>query len=165
MTNETHATAPANEPVLLLERVFNAPRELVWQAWTDPAHISQWFFPRGYSVAHCEIDLRPGGKSVMDMKGPDGTIYPNKGVYLEVDPPSKLSYSDDVDEDETAWGDNAPPSNVQTITFTDLGNNTTRLSVHIQLASVEDRDAMVKMGAREGWASSFEKLDEFLAAA
>lgn len=163
MTNKTQATTPANEPILILERVFDAPRELVWQAWTDPKQLAQWFFPHGYTVPRAEIDLRPGGKSVVDMQGPDGTVYPNKGRYIEVDPPNRLSYTDDVDPDETAWGDNAPPSNVQTITFEDLDGKT-KLTVHIQLTSVADRDAMVEMGAKVGWSESFEKLDAFLAA-
>jgi uncharacterized protein YndB with AHSA1/START domain len=163
MTNETQSTAPANEPILLLERVFDAPRDLVWQAWTDPEQLGKWFFPHAFKATRVELDVRPGGKSVVDMQGPDGTVYPNRGRYIDVDPPNKLSYTDDVDPAETAWGNNPPPSNVQTITFEDLDGKT-KLSVHIQLTSVQDRDAMVEMGAVAGWSESFEKLDALLAA-
>jgi uncharacterized protein YndB with AHSA1/START domain len=163
MTNEVRSTAPAGEPILIIERVFDAPRDLVWQAWTDPEQLKKWFFPHGYNATRVEMDLRPGGTSEIDMQGPDGTIYPNRGRYIDVDPPNRLSYTDDVAPDEAAWGENPPPSNVQTITFEDLDGKT-KVTVHIQLASVEDRDAMVDMGAVAGWGESFEKLDTLLAA-
>lgn len=150
-------------PVIVITREFDAPRELVWRAWTDPEQLRQWFAPFDFTVSRVENDLRPGGTSRLDMQGPDGTVYPNKGVYLEVVPPERLVYSDDVDPGETAWGDNPPPSNTQTITFEDLGHNRTRLTVTIRLASVEARDAMLEMGALAGWNSSLGKLAALLA--
>lgn len=163
MTNETKSTAPANEPILLLERVFDAPRDLVWKAWTDPIEYAKWFFPVGYNATKVELDVRPGGANYVEMTGPDGSVYPMKGQYIEVDPPNRLSYTDVVDSDEKAWGDTPPPSQVQTISFEDLGGKT-KLTVHLQVASIEDRDALVAMGAAFGWGSSFEKLDALLAA-
>lgn len=156
---------PANAPVIVITREFDAPRDLVWRAWTDPEQVKQWFAPFEFSVPRAEIDLRPGGQSRLDMAGPDGKIYPTRVTYLEVVPPERLVYSDDVDPDATAWGDSPPPSNIQTITFEDIGNDRTRLTVSIRLASVEARDAMLKMGAKAGWASSLDKLAALLAGA
>lgn len=152
-----------NEPVIVITREFDAPRELVWQAWTDPEHLKQWFAPQGFSVPRAEVDLRPGGKSRIDMAGPDGKVYPNKGTYLEVVPPERLVYTDDVDPDETAWGDTPPPSNTQTITFEELGDNRTRVTVAIRLESVAARDAMLEMGAEAGWNSTLDNLAAHLA--
>jgi uncharacterized protein YndB with AHSA1/START domain len=163
MTNETTHSAPANEPVLILERVFDAPRDVVWKCWTDPVEYAKWFFPHGYTATRVEMDLRPGGANFVEMTGPDGSVYPMKGKYIEVDPPNRLSYTDDVDPDEAAWGETAPPSQIQTISFEDLGGKT-KLTVHLQVDSVETRDGLVGMGAVGGWSQSFEKLDTLLAA-
>jgi uncharacterized protein YndB with AHSA1/START domain len=162
MTHRADAVS-TNEPVIVITRDLDAPRTLVWQAWTDPAQLKQWFAPQGFSVPRAEVDLRPGGKSRIDMQGPDGAIYPNKGTFLEVVPPERLVYTDEVDPDETAWGETPPPSNTQTITFEELGGNRTRLTVLIRLTSVEARDAMLEMGAEAGWNSSLDNLAAHLA--
>ncbi len=87
---------PAFDPRLdlVLERVVDVPRELVWKAWTEPERLKQWFCPRPWSVSACEIDLRPGGKFNTVMRSPDGKEFPNQGCYLEVAPLERLVWTD-----------------------------------------------------------------------
>ncbi len=123
MTAQENAT-PSDEPIVTMTRVFDAPRNLVYKAWTDPGHLAQWWGPHGFTNPVCEVDLRPGGTWRIDMRGPDGTIYPNTGRYLEVVERERLVYTDIVDDDATAWGDSPPPSSVSTVTFEDAGSQT-----------------------------------------
>ena len=81
------------EKELVLTRVFNAPRERVWKAWTDPNQVAQWWGPAGFTNPRCEVDVRPGGVLRIDMRGPDGTVYPMSGVYREVVSPERLVFT------------------------------------------------------------------------
>src|SRR5262249_58519661 len=83
-------TAPYGEASLTLKRVFDAPRALVWKAWTDPKMMAQWFGPRGFIIPVCELDVCKGGSLRIVMRGPDGTHYPMKGVFLSVTEPERL---------------------------------------------------------------------------
>ncbi len=159
---DTAATHPSDEPTITMTRVFDAPRELVFTAWTEPEHLAQWWGPHGFTNPVCEVDLRPGGAWRIDMQGPDGTVYPNKGIYQEVDPPARLVFSDIVDDDAGAWGDTPPPSSVTTVTFDDRDGKTT-VTMVTRLDSVAARDAMVEMGSEAGMTESFERLDALLA--
>ncbi|MBA2247950.1 MAG: SRPBCC domain-containing protein, partial [Chloroflexia bacterium] len=147
MTNsgDPTTTAPTDEPIFTMTRTFDAPRELVFTAWTDPAHLAQWWGPHGFTNPVCEVDLRPGGAWRIDMQGPDGTIYPNKGVYQEIVPPERLVFSDVVDEGADAWGEQAPPSSISTVTFAELDGRTT-VTMVTRLQSIAARDAMLEMG-------------------
>src|SRR5262249_48557597 len=78
---------------MLISRVVLAPRELVWKAWTDPAQLSKWWGPRGFSCQRCELDLRVGGKLRIDMQHPDGTVRPMVGQFLEIVPPERLVFT------------------------------------------------------------------------
>jgi uncharacterized protein YndB with AHSA1/START domain len=79
-----------NEPTLVITRVFDAPRELVFRVWTDPAHVTHWWGPRGFTAPVVEIDLRPGGAFRFCMQAPDGSRYWNKGVYQEIIAPERI---------------------------------------------------------------------------
>jgi uncharacterized protein YndB with AHSA1/START domain len=79
---------------LVLERVVDVPRELVWKAWTEPEHLKPWFCPKPWSVSDCEIDLRPGGVFSTVMCSPEGENFPNIGCYLEVVPNERLIWTD-----------------------------------------------------------------------
>ena len=163
MADGDHQTStPANEPIIVIIREFDAPRELVWQAWTDPAQLATWFAPEGFTVPRIEVDFRPGGVIDLDMEGPDGTIYPNRGTYLEIVPLERIVVSDKVQESD-AWGDTPPPDNVQTLTFAELPDNRTRVTNVIRLNSVAARDAMLEMGAATGWKQTLDKLATHLA--
>ena len=155
-------TAPSDEPIITMTRTFDAPRELVFTAWTDPVHLAQWWGPHGFTNPVCEVDLRVGGAWRIDMQGPDGTIYPNKGVYREIVPPERLVFSDIVDDDASAWGDTPPPSSISTVTFEEHDGKTTMTMV-TRLQSVAARDAMLEMGAEAGMTESLERLEALLA--
>lgn len=159
---DTATSRPNDEPTLTITRVFDAPRELVFRAWTDPEQLAQWWGPHGFTNPVCETDPRPGGAWRIDMRGPDGTIYPNKGRYLEVVEPERLVYTDIVDDGADAWGDTPPPSTVQTVTFEDEDGKT-RVTTVIRVGSIEARDAMIEMGAIAGWTESLERLEALLA--
>ena len=79
---------------LVLERVIDVPRDLVWAAWTTPEHIKKWFTPAPWKTVDCEIDLRPGGRFYTVMESPEGQQYPNTGCILEVIPQERLTWTD-----------------------------------------------------------------------
>lgn len=79
---------------LVLERVIDVPRELVWRAWTEPEHLKKWFTPAPWKTIDCEIDLRPGGMFRTVMLSPEGQEFPNLGCFLEVVPQEKLVFTD-----------------------------------------------------------------------
>src|SRR5438105_4503676 len=117
---ETNAAAASDtaDRELAITRRFDAPRELVWRAWTEPEHIAQWWGPNGFTNTIHEMDVRPGGVWRVMMHGPDGTDYPNKIVYHEVVPHERLAYwhGDDVDEGGMHFD--------VTVTFTAIGDET-----------------------------------------
>jgi uncharacterized protein YndB with AHSA1/START domain len=147
---------------LVITRMFNASRELVWQAWTDPAHIAQWFGPKGFTTRVDGQELRPGGHWRYVMIGPDGTEYPAEGVFREVVPMERIVTTDEFGEDYDMPGMDLPRGIVVTETFDDLGSQT-RLTLRIAHRTVEDRRKHEAMGVVAGWESSFECLDVHLA--
>jgi uncharacterized protein YndB with AHSA1/START domain len=139
---------------LTITRVFDAPRELVWRAWTDPEQIAKWWGPRGIStpLEKIHLELRPGGAANLTMvDDATGEEYPNSGTYLEVVEPERIVWRDDGFPDGSGAG-------TVTVTFRDLGAKT-ELTVH---ASADFSDT-VRAQAEIGWGSSFDKLAELLA--
>lgn len=161
--------AARNEPAgaladreIVITRTFDAPRQLVWQAWTQPEHVAQWWGPRGFKTRVTELDLRPGGVWRYVMIGQDGTEYPVKGVFREVVPYERIVTSDEFDEGfEHPAAGGLPQGIVLTATLDDLGDKT-RLTLSIAHPTSEDRRQHEKMGVVAGWNSSFECLDEYL---
>ncbi|MEX0741712.1 MAG: SRPBCC domain-containing protein, partial [Phycisphaeraceae bacterium] len=150
------------------ERVFDAPRELVWQAWTDPEMFTKWWGPKGYTTPHCEIDLRVGGKVLNCMRSPEGQDYWSTGVYREIVPPERIvctdSFADEkgnvVPATHYGMGPDVPLEMLVTVTFEDLGGKTRMTLRHEGLPAGEMSD-----GAGVGWNESFDKLAEVLAKA
>lgn len=140
-----------SEPAeLTITREFNAPRTLLWKAWTDPRHLAQWWGPRGYTTPICEIDVRVGGALKLCMRPAQGNDILVRGVFREVVENERLVF--------TGIDDANPQSEtVMTITFEDLGGRT-RLTVHQTFAKPE-----FARGAKEGWNSSLDRLIEHLA--
>jgi uncharacterized protein YndB with AHSA1/START domain len=129
-------SAPAE---IVQTRVIAAPRELVFEAWTDAKHIGEWWGPRGFRTTVHEMDVRPGGDWRLTMHGPDGTDYPNHSVFVEIDRPARLVF-DHV----------SPPRFRMTATFEDDGGNT-RLTARLVFESAELRDKIaVQHRAVEG---------------
>lgn len=160
-----NASTPADQSdrEIVITRVFDAPRDLVWKAWTDPAHIAQWWGPKGFTTRVDEMDLRPGGQSRYVMVGPDGTEYPVKGVFREVVPPERIVTTDEFGEGYDQITDiDLPQGMVMTILFEDLGDQT-KLTLHILHPTVEERRKHEEMGVVAGWNSTLDCLAEHLA--
>jgi uncharacterized protein YndB with AHSA1/START domain len=139
-------------------REFDAPRDLVFSAWTDPKHLAQWWGPNGFTTTTYSFDMRPGGIWRFVMHGPDGRDYQNLVTFEEVVPPERLVYrhggSDDVE----------PVQFKQTVVFEDLGGRT-RITWRGDFPSVAERDRVIKeYGAGKGLVETMARLAEFVAA-
>lgn len=98
MVKQNHSTSTQSDREIVITRIFNAPRELVFKAWTEAKHIEQWWGPEGFTTRVTEMDLRPGGQWCYVMISPDGTEYPVQGVFREIVPPERLLTSDQFGE-------------------------------------------------------------------
>jgi uncharacterized protein YndB with AHSA1/START domain len=144
--------APADEPVMHLSRVFDAPREILWDAFTRAEHIARWWGPRKYAITVHEFDVRPGGK--WRISHSDGTrTVEFFGEYREVVKPSRLART-------FCFGDFPPIEEIYE--FRDEGGKT-KLVCTQRYTNMTGRDMMAKVGAAEGGRESFERLDELLA--
>ncbi|EPG72808.1 hypothetical protein LEP1GSC058_0895 [Leptospira fainei serovar Hurstbridge str. BUT 6] len=138
-------------------RIFNAPRELVWNAWTDPNHVAQWWGPFGFKSTVHEMNVKQGGVWRITMHGRDGIDYPNKIVYLEVVKPERLVYSHGSDDKEN------PGDFHVTVTFTEQEGKT-ELCMRLLFKTAKDRDRLVnEFGAIEGLKQTLDRLAQFLA--
>lgn len=90
------SVAGTSDRELVLTRVFDAPRALVWKAWTDPKRLAQWFGPHGYTNPLCEVDVRPGGMIRIDMCAPNGAVYFIRGEFKEVVAPERLVFQENI---------------------------------------------------------------------
>ncbi len=155
---------PSSDRELVIVREFDAPRRLVWKAWTEPAHIAKWWGPRGFTTRVEKVDFRVGGTWAYTMIGPDSAEYPVVGVFKEIIPIERIVTTDEFGEDyiHRHPSDNLPRGMVLTCLFDDLGERT-RLTLRILHRTVEDRINHEKMGVIPGWGSSFDCLDEHLA--
>jgi uncharacterized protein YndB with AHSA1/START domain len=143
--------SPTADREIILTRAFDAPRDLVFQAWTDPAHLPHWFGPHGFSLTIHEIDVRPGGMWRYIMHGPDGTDYTNRMVYQEVVRPERLVYlhGEDVDDDPDAFH--------VTVSFEEEDGRT-RVTSRMVMNTVEQRERAVGFGAQELGQQTMERL-------
>jgi uncharacterized protein YndB with AHSA1/START domain len=149
---------------IVITREFDSPRRLVWEAWTDPHHVAQWWGPRGFQTRVDELDLRAGGAWRYVMIGPDGAEYPVKGVFREVVPLERIVTTDEFDEDyQHPAKIDLPRGIILTCTFEDLAGERTRLTMRIVHRTAEDRRKHEEMGVVPGWHSSLDCLDEHLA--
>lgn len=150
MTDATQTQAPEAARELVLERVIDAPRALVYQAFTTPAHLNHWFGPKGFTITTKAIDVRPGGSWDFVMHGPDGKDWPNFVRYLELEPNARLLY----DHGESADG---PAHFRVTVTFEDEGVRT-RMRMRSLFPTVEGCEAAKGFGAVELGYTTLEKL-------
>lgn len=143
---------------LLLTRLIDAPPARVFQAWTDPALVTQWFTPPPFKTVSAETDLRPGGSSLIVMEGPDGTQYPQRGVYLDVVRGEKLVFTDAY---VRAWEPAAKPFFTGILTFTEEGGKT-RYTAVARHWTAEDCAAHDKMGFHTGWGIATDQMEALL---
>lgn len=147
---------------LLLSRVFDAPRELVWKVWTDPAHIVQWWGPRGFRTTTRHFDLKPGGAWRFIMHGPDGHDYENQINFLEIIPNQKLAYRHGGDGGDGSLED---VNFAVTVTFEAVegSSNQTRVTMRSTFVSKDSKDFVVgKYNAEEGGKQHLARLAEYL---
>jgi uncharacterized protein YndB with AHSA1/START domain len=161
MPAKIHANPDPSDREIIITRVFDAPRELVWQAMTDPLRVVHWWGPRGFSTTIETMEVRPGGVWKHTMHGPDGANYPNKSVFKEVVEPERIVYT------HSGGREGGPGvSFVATWTFDEVDAGKTRLSVRQVFSSAANRDFVVKeFGAIEGGKQTLDRLAEFLAKA
>jgi uncharacterized protein YndB with AHSA1/START domain len=152
------AVFPADRE-LVLERIIDAPREKLYQCWTD-ALMPRWFCPKPWTVSDVRLDLRTGGNSYLVMNGPNGERMPQPGVFLEVVPNEKIVLTDAFTE---TWRPSAKPFMVAIMTFEDLGDGKTRYRAVARHWSVEDKIAHEQMGFHEGWGVVADQLAELAA--
>lgn len=142
---------------LTLTRLFDAPRELVWKAWTDPKHLAQWWGPSGFTNPVCEADARVGGSFRIVMRSPDGVDFPCGGEYREVFAPERLVFTNiatDSDGKKVLDG-------LTTVTFADQGGQT-KLTLETSATALVDYAAEYLKGMEAGWMQSLQRLAEQL---
>lgn len=150
-SSERNSQSDTSDRELTASRVFDAPRELVFEVWTDPKHIAQWWGPNGFTNTIHSMDVRPNGVWDFVMHGPDGVDYPNRIVYLKVVRPERLVYLHGPE-----------PQFHVTLTFEELGDKT-RLGLRMLFDSPELRNKVAEdYGAVEGLKQTLGRLEEFL---
>ena len=151
-TGTLQVTTPSDREVVLT-RVFDAPRELVYDALTKPELLKRWFGPRGWSLVVCEVDLRVGGAWRFVLRGPDGSEMGMRGVYRELVRPERTVHTESFDD--------YPGESVVTGVLVERDGKTT-LTGTVLYESKEIRDAVIGSGMEHGAAESYDKLAELL---
>jgi len=152
------ATAIADRE-LMITRLIDAPREKLFRAWTDPALYKQWCAPLPWTIPVAELDVRPGGSNYIVMRSPDGTDYPNSGVYLDVVPNERLVFTDAFTK---AWEPSEKAFMTAIVTFEDEGGKT-RYTARALHWSVADREQHEQMGFITGWNQCADQLEALVA--
>lgn len=150
---------------LFFSCVFNAPREVVWQAWTRPDRLMRWFAPEHFTPASARVDLRPGGHFLYCMRSPEGVEFWGKGMYREVTPPERLVYVDSFADEEGnpirpeqyGLSPDYPAETVVTVTLADQGSKTLLTLTHVGLPVGKVSDA-----TEAGWRTQLDRLCEAL---
>lgn len=152
---------PDQAPDLILNRVFNAPRERVFRAWIDPQQMTQWWGPEGYTAPVCELDARPGGAWLVHMQAPDGHVQPMGGTYHEIDEPAKIVCTTFVKDDAGRF----LVEGFHIITFEAMADGRTKLRLESTLVQLAPEwEAARHGGMQHGWSTSLDKLETLVAA-
>lgn len=139
---------------LYITRIYDAPVKMVWEAWTDPKQVAQWWGPRGFTLTTHSKDLKPGGHWKYTMHGSDGVDYPNHTVYYEVEKYARLVY-------DHGGNENQPPLFRVSVTFTELDNKT-KMEMTMTLATAEAATEIKKFIKQAGGDSTWDRLGEYL---
>jgi uncharacterized protein YndB with AHSA1/START domain len=148
----TSSTAAERE--LVLTRFIDAPRQKLYRAWTDPALLTRWFAPLPYTTPRAELDVRPGGASLIVMRDPAGNDMPQRGIYLEVVPNERLVFTDAY---SGAWEPSEKPFMTVILTFEDEAGGT-RYTARARHWTLADKEAHEKMGFHQGWGLCTDQL-------
>ncbi|HSA81714.1 MAG TPA: SRPBCC domain-containing protein [Geminicoccaceae bacterium] len=167
MAARTNAVAQPAERELVISRVLDAPRSLVFKAWTEPEHFVRWWGPNGFTTPFCKMDVRPGGVTHFCMRSPEGRDYWGRWVYLEIVPPERIVFTDTFADEEGNPVDPAhygmpdwPFETLVTVTLTE-DRGKTKLTLHhaVDLSLAESN------GAAQGWSECLDRLAAELAQA
>jgi uncharacterized protein YndB with AHSA1/START domain len=145
------------EKEMILERVINAPRKLVFDAWTNPEHIKHWWGPSGFKNPICNVDATPGGSMLIHMQAPDGIVYPMEGEFHEIVEPQKLVFT------AAALDKNGKRlfEVLNTVTFSEE-NGKTRVHLHAAVCGITEEGRPYVDGMNEGWDQSFDRLNDYV---
>ena len=150
---ELKVTTPTDREIVMT-RVLDAPRQLVFDAWSNPKHVPRWMLgPEGWTMPICEIDLRPGGEWHFVWRKSDGAEMGMRGLYREIKPPDRLVSTE-------SWGGDWPET-LNTLVLTEQNGKTT-ITNTVLYPSKQARDAALKTGMKEGVAQSFDRLEKYL---
>jgi uncharacterized protein YndB with AHSA1/START domain len=142
----------------VLTRILNAPRSLVFQAWTDAKQLAQWWGPTGFTNPVCELDLKVNGEIRIDMRAPNGVVYPMSGAYREIVPPERLVFT------SAALDATGKPmfENLNTVTFEEFEGNKTVVTVKARVLWETPEAGRHLDGMAQGWALTIDRLDNFM---
>ena len=153
----TRTEIPENEPVIVMKRTYDAPRDLVWQAVSDARHVRKWWGGAGVSNPVCEMDVRPGGHWTHVMRFPDGRELHMSFVFVEVEKPARLTWR----STDSGMAQKGPPGAVVTVTLEALGSQTEWTMV-ARFQSFSDREAALAIGFTKPIEASSDRLVEYL---
>ena len=151
-------TKPLATRELTITRIFDAPRELVFKAWTDPKQLAKWWGPKGFTNPVCEANAKPGGAIWIVMRAPDGTEYPMKGIFREIVEPERLVF---VVTPVDLVGTSLIEA-ITTVTFAEQGAKT-RVTVHARAVALVAIGVRMIEGIEAGWSQSLDRLGELMA--
>jgi uncharacterized protein YndB with AHSA1/START domain len=158
LIGSTRVAAQGRE--IRVERHFNAPRARVFEAWTTPEHLKQWWGPRAFPTTYCTVDFRVGGNWHYCMTGPNGEEAWGNATYLEIVVPERIVYSDAFSDAQGGVNPDLPSMTIR-IDFIETPAGTTVVSTS-QASSAEDVKRLLEMGMAQGIAETWDRLDEFL---
>lgn len=153
----SHAKKRDPREGLVFTRTIDAPRERVFRAWTDPKQFKQWWGPDGFTTPVAEMDVRPGGEMRVEMRGPDGTVYPNTGTFREVVEPERIVVTTRLLDD----GGNVLIEDLNAVTFAETDGKTD-LTLEAKIVDVAPEGEQYIEGMEEGWNQTLDKLVAYL---
>ena len=154
MDARNSAVAETVDRELVIARVFDAPRALVWKAWADPERVAKWWGPHGFTITSCEMDVRAGGAYRVCMRSPEGTDHWVQGVYREIVPPERLAFT-------WAWEDESGKPRHETLVTVTLAERGTRTELTLRHSGFESDAARDEH--REGWTECLDEFPDYLA--
>ncbi|MGZ7047256.1 MAG: SRPBCC family protein [Methanobacterium sp.] len=165
---DTKITTEPDKQELFIERKFNAPRDLVWKAWTDPDIFVQWWGPKDFTTPVARMDLRVGGEYFSCMRSPDGQDFCSKGVYREIVPSKRLVMTDSFADKEGnkvsathyGLGEDFPMEMQIKVTLEEEGDKTKLTLKHSDVTNLSEAELS---DMKQGWNESLDKLAEYLA--
>ena len=162
-SSATRVVPGTTDRELIVTRFLDAPRALVWKAWTTPEHVAVWWRPEDFDVLDCEIDLEVGGSFRVTLRGPDGTLYPGNGIFREVVPPELIVYEGLTDDPDgrNPGGAGMPPGARVTVTFEEHGGKTA-VTVVTRFPSAAAQGAAIESGYDRGWSDGLAQLATLL---